>query len=365
MGTEIVKNVTQQAVPVGNTGIWYWACAKGTIEAVFNYAISWEQQAGTVIYGDPIEYIYRAQIYPFSILSATTTARKYVTLARNPASTSIVSNLITSFNGVINGGEFTLNRHFNSFLDFAPYTKIELFIPYVGFVNIDPMSIYGSKITISYVVNFVNGSATAVIERTKNNERAVISTYNAQMGVDIEWSMQNINSWAADLTRGMASMAFNAIPAMAAAHSIRQMPAEPMFDNGADAAEWKNQQAAAQPQRDASANTYLTNYLLRGTASTMQGMYTTADHTQPRGQAGSANSMYYLPQNPYLIITRPVVNQPLNYNKLYGRPLYETRTLSDLTGFTVVDSVHLENIAGATAIELKTIETALNGGVIL
>ena len=75
--------------------------------------------------------------------------------------------------------------------------------------------------------------------------------------------------------------------------------------------------------------------------------------------------MYYLPQNPYLIITRPVVNQPLNYNKLYGRPLYETRTLSDLTGFTVVDSVHLENIAGATAIELKTIEAALNGGVIL
>ena len=227
------------------------------------------------------------------------------------------------------------------------------------------MSIYGAKITISYVVNFVNGSATAVIERTKNNERAVISTYNAQLGVDIEWSMQNINSWAADLTRGMASMAFNAIPAMAAAHSIRQMPAEPMFDSGADAVEWKSQQAAAQPQRDASANTYLTNYLLRGTASTMQGMYTTADHTQPRGQAGSANSMYYLPQNPYLIITRPVVNQPLNYNKLYGRPLYETRTLSNLTGFTVVDSVHLENIAGATAIELKTIEAALNGGVIL
>ena len=148
MGTEIVNNVTQQAVPVGNTGIWYWAGTKNTVEALFNYAISWEQQAGTVIYGDPIEYIYRAQIYPFSILSATTTARKYVTLARNPASTSIVSNLITSFNGVINGGEFTLNRHFNSFLDFAPYTKIELFIPYYLLLGLFDSFINHFKTTI-------------------------------------------------------------------------------------------------------------------------------------------------------------------------------------------------------------------------
>ena len=55
---------------------------------------------------------------------------------------------------------------------------------------------------------------------------------------------------------------------------------------------------------------------------------------------------------------------PAKQNEFMGYPAFITSTLAELTGYTEVDSIHLENV-DATDAELSEIETLLKGGVIL
>ena len=68
-------------------------------------------------------------------------------------------------------------------------------------------------------------------------------------------------------------------------------------------------------------------------------------------------------QTPYLILTRPRQALPSKQNTFTGYPSFITVTLGELSGYTEVHSIHLENIP-ATADELSEIETLLKGGVI-
>ena len=69
-------------------------------------------------------------------------------------------------------------------------------------------------------------------------------------------------------------------------------------------------------------------------------------------------------QTPYLIITRPVQSVPEKLNELQGYPSNITATLSDLTGYTEVETIYLKDIPATTA-EIDEIEALLKGGVII
>jgi hypothetical protein len=69
-------------------------------------------------------------------------------------------------------------------------------------------------------------------------------------------------------------------------------------------------------------------------------------------------------QTPYLIITRPRQAVPELQNKFTGYPSFVTKRLSDVKGYTEVESVHLEKIP-ATEQEYNEIVSLLKGGVIL
>ena len=109
-----------------------------------------------------------------------------------------------------------------------------------------------------------------------------------------------------------------------------------------------------------------------------QGIYTTA------GEITGATSQYadamsgevcqtgHLSSNvgmlgrfkPYLILEHPVQSLPSGYASYNGFPSNITSTLSGLTGYTEVESIHL-HIPGATEEELADIEAILHSGVIL
>jgi hypothetical protein len=68
-------------------------------------------------------------------------------------------------------------------------------------------------------------------------------------------------------------------------------------------------------------------------------------------------------QIPYLILTRPQQALPYRQNKFIGYPSFVTANLGTLTGYTEVESIHLENVP-ATKAEIAEIETLLGNGVI-
>ena len=77
--------------------------------------------------------------------------------------------------------------------------------------------------------------------------------------------------------------------------------------------------------------------------------------------SGSAGLMGV--QTPYLVITRPRQALPIGQNSFTGYPSFITESLGGLTGYTEVESCHLEHIP-CTDEELKEIENLLKGGVL-
>ena len=69
-------------------------------------------------------------------------------------------------------------------------------------------------------------------------------------------------------------------------------------------------------------------------------------------------------QNPYIILTRPKQAIPAYQNTFTGYPSFITKTLSECSGYTEVESIHLENVP-ATDGELQEINDLLKSGVII
>ena len=83
-----------------------------------------------------------------------------------------------------------------------------------------------------------------------------------------------------------------------------------------------------------------------------------------RSDAISSSSGVLGIQYPYLIVQRPKQCLPNNQNKYIGYPCMITRTLSSCSGFTQIDSIHLEHVP-CTAAEADEIIAMLKGGVII
>ena len=87
-------------------------------------------------------------------------------------------------------------------------------------------------------------------------------------------------------------------------------------------------------------------------------------HAVRSGSIGGSSAFINV-KYPYLIITRPKQNIPESFGHEYGFKSHITARLGDLTGFTKVESIHLEGPNRATELEKNMIEEALVQGVYL
>lgn len=84
--------------------------------------------------------------------------------------------------------EVTISRTHNNFLDFAPYTKIMLQIPFFGLIDLNPIDVYKGKITVYLVVDVRSGYATIYIE---NGDNVIICEKTSKVAVDISIGKSN------------------------------------------------------------------------------------------------------------------------------------------------------------------------------
>lgn len=51
----------------------------------------------------------------------------------------------------------------NSFLDYAPYTKMQLYVPFCGTIDIDAADFMGRNLSVEMVIDFITGTVTAYV----------------------------------------------------------------------------------------------------------------------------------------------------------------------------------------------------------
>ena len=296
------------------------------------------------LYSDPIDNIISLCFFPFT-LDKVFTDFNTILASRIEISTSQLQTTGYRIDervpvpdrvaAPLSLGQIGVSPYYHNFLDYAPYTKVELFLPFIGFETLDTDLVMGKTIKIRYIVDTYTGKCTAYVILVESGDETVIMTRDGQCGVPI----QVCGGSGAELARNMLRANVNALTGIAA--TGRAM-------------------ASMSPVGAAiSAGSFL--------ASSAVGAMDAAHVGVHKGGQQTALTAGYGPLMAYLIYTRPTVAEPSSYAHNYGRPCGKTLTLNTLTGYTQVDTVHVEGSGFATATvgERDEIERLLKTGVLL
>lgn len=300
-----------------------------------------------LLFSDPIDNLIALYCYPFDVkaLSAAwsgTDDRILISLVEMTSTGKYLGQVATP---IIDLGSVTISRYFQNFLDFAPYTKIELYLPFIGFEPLDVNAVMGKTINIKYVVDLYSGKCTAYVLATYDNVETVIMVRDGQCGMQTQLA----GGSGAEISRNMLRWG------VGAASSAVSLTA------GAIAA------GASESGKTAGAISGSVGGAVGWLGGTTVGALNAAHYNVHKSGTTSAPNAGYGPMNAFLIYTRPVVAEPSSYAHSYGRPCGMSATLSSLTGYTVVDAVHVEGsgFEHATRDERDEIERLLKSGVLL
>lgn len=206
-----------------------------------------------------------------------------------------------------------------NFLDYAPYTKIQFYLPYVGIVDVDPCDIYNHTLDIYYLYEPTTGKGKACI---KSNS-GVTYSWDCMLGTSVPFTISNMNQLMQNLALGGIKAA--GIYATGGLGMIGEM--------------------------------YSATEVISGIAGSIRDFKISST-------GGTGDSMGRLePQDVYCITHGPKTRIPDDYNKNYGRPSLITVTLNKLKGFTTVPNPLFTTTATDT--EKDEIVNLLKAGVII
>lgn len=212
-------------------------------------------------------------------------------------------------------GTVSVREYFGDARDYSPYTTISIYLPFIGIVDLKTEDIIGSKVNVKYVIDSLTGTTLCNIYVTKNGRTQIMYTYNGDCSVQIPLT-------SADRTRLLSGVIAGGVTGGMKGGVI-----------GAIAGG------------------------LAGGA--MSGGVSVNRSGQFSGNAGAMGV-----KTPYLIISRKIPYDALNYNKYYGYPSNNTVLLNDCVGYTRVKEVKVD-IERATDTEKTKILQLLQQGVII
>lgn len=270
------------------------------------------------LFADPMDAILGLSIVPVTAAQIGTGA---ATLAVGNISTGLSMPTALSQYVSVDCGSINILPKWGAYLDFSPYSKLQLFLPYIGFVAISPDDCMNGSISVRYSVDILSGTCVAQVKCNDHVLYELAGTCSVACPVTAG-QYQNI---ALTALRTVGSVAGTL--AAAAAGNVGGVAAG--LEDAANSVI-----ASAKPEIQRSG-----------------------------GFGGSSGLMGH--QIPFLILTIPKMCRPGDQNKYIGYPSFVTLALSDITGFTSVEAIHLENIPGACDDDLAEIDTLLKGGVFL
>lgn len=207
-------------------------------------------------------------------------------------------------------GSIAINEHYHNFLDYAPYTNIILYLPYIGFKELDTTLVMNKTLQVIYTVDAITGGCLAQVY--VNSVR--LYEFTGNVGIDIPITASN----RAQVEAGYIQAGVGAT-------------------------------ASALGGNVGSAVTSLLN------SATSQYHYSSTGNPSPMCVASTNRTCY-------VILDRPNYQNLKAFNHTRGRKCYLSKTISTLKGFTICDSnIDLSGI-NATQSELEELKEILSSG---
>lgn len=229
--------------------------------------------------------------------------------------TGVTGQPITNQFMTLDFGHKTINEYYGNVEDYAPYSKAECFLPYIGFVDIDINEIMNSTVNIKYVIDIYTGCCLAKIFVTKGGATQELYNFNGNCAIMVPLTGR-------DFTNGLMNFTTGAIGVIGGAVT-------------------GNPVAAVLGAKSAIGN--ISSIRRSGSISS---------------NVGALGC-----QKPFILIKRPKAYNAPNYNQFYGYPSNWTVSLGSCSGYTRVKEVHLDHIV-CTDAEREEINQRLHQGVI-
>ena len=243
-------------------------------------------------------------------------------------------------------GTINVSRYFGSFLDYNPYTSIKIYLPFIGYRELDVDEVMNASLHLYYNVDALTGACVALINVSKDikgtNLNSVLYQFDGMIANELPVSAADYSQVASALMRGIATTAA-AIGISAAT-------------GGAGAGAGAALGAAVVPEKS----------IALGVGASMISAVdtvTTKINVQHGGSMGGSMGALAVKQ-PYLIINRVIPKNPSNYGKLHGYPSNIYRKLSTLSGFTKMQDIQIKSTIGSVD-ETEEIKQLLLDGVVI
>lgn len=129
---------------------------------------------------DPKDCLISLRAYPFDVISGS--SQKMVV---GNKTIDVTGRPITELYQTISIGSISIKPYFNNYMDYAPYTQIQLYLPFIGTVDLDPNDVMNSVITVNYRVEVLTGGCTASVTVNKDGIKAVLYQFSGSMGMTL------------------------------------------------------------------------------------------------------------------------------------------------------------------------------------
>lgn len=263
------------------------------------------------LFANPMDCILGLSIVPVAVPNGETSTVSVGNISTGVSMTKAASQYVT-----VDCGTLNVKEYWGAYLDYDPYTKAEIYLPYIGTHALSVDDIMGKSVHVVYHVDILSGACAAYVKCGGS----VLYTFIGQCSSSIPITG---NDWT-NVINGVLSIA-GAVGSMVAT-------------GGASAP-----MAAG---------------IIASTA--VNGL---KPNVEKSGSMSGTGGMLGI-QTPYLILTRPRQALPARQNTFTGYPSFITSKLGSLSGYTEIEEIHLENIPG-TEQEISEIEDLLKRGVII
>ena len=262
------------------------------------------------IFADPMDAILGLSIVPVNVPTDGSGEVKVGNISTGISMPKAATQYVS-----VDCGTLNVEEYWGAYLDYEPHTKAELYLPYCGIHQISVDDIMGKPVHVVYHIDVLSGACCAYVKCGGS----VLYTFIGQCSSSIPITGDN---WT-NVINGVISASVS-VGSMVATGGVSAPTAIPSLASTA--------------------------------VNSMK------PSIEKSGAMGGTGGMLAV-QTPYLILTRPNQAVPSSQNKFTGYPSFITENLGELSGYTEIEYIHLENI-GATENELSEIENLLKGGVI-
>ena len=292
---------------------WLWddLIKEGTLS-------EWLLDSITKISGNLYSCITGLKLFPCNIKKhLATVATTPLVLGRFSGGFDVID--ASSYNCKIGSIEYKIPSGYNNFLDYQPYTTGVLYLPFVGFSQLD-MTIFqpGKTMKIDCFVDITTGVIDyAVSLQNDKGGYSLIETHTGTCGINIPLSYDDASNWLQNFVGDSIKGGVNTIMS-------------------------KGATSLGQVASDAS-------------GSLLNSFDTPTSYNV--GSPSPCNGLF-MPMQPHIIIRRPKYSRPATYSKNVGYPCMKSYAPKDLTGFTVFQNPqitfgHTKNSDGQKVLPTK------------